>query len=127
MIDHASVAAWLDRYVQAWKTYDPQMIGSLFSEQATYAYSPFDQDPLRGREAIVAGWLDNKDAPGTYDAHYEPIAVEGHVAVTNGRSVYFEADGKTPKKTYDNIFVLRFDDQGRCTEFREWFMQPRGQ
>lgn len=126
MIDHASVATWLESYIHAWKTYDPELIGSLFSEQATYAYNPFDQ-PLHGRAAIIASWLENRDAPGTYDAHYKPIAVEGNVAVINGRSHYFEADGKTSKKSYDNIFVLRFDDQGHCIEFREWFMQPRGQ
>jgi hypothetical protein len=47
--------------------------------------------------------------------------------VANGRSHYFEADGKTLDKVFDNIFVLRFDDQGQCVEFREWYMQPRGQ
>jgi len=127
MIDHASVAEWLKAYIQAWKNYDPQEISSLFAADATYSYHPFDEEPLRGRDAIIADWLKNRDAAGTYDAHYEPIAVDGDVAIANGRSTYFEADGKTQERVYDNIFVMRFDDQGRCVEFKEWYMQPRGQ
>lgn len=37
MLDRASVTAWLDAYVRAWKTYDLQAIGDLFSENATYS------------------------------------------------------------------------------------------
>lgn len=48
-----TAAAWLDAYVQAWQSYDPQAIGALFAENATYAYQPWDE-PVRGREAIVA-------------------------------------------------------------------------
>jgi ketosteroid isomerase-like protein len=125
MIDHQSVSRWLQEYVTAWETYDPQAIANLFSEHATYRYNPYDAEPVTGRDAIVANWLEYRDAPNTYKAEYHPIAVDGNTAVANGRSVYFEPDGKTLKRQYDNIFVLRFDDQGRCAEFTEWFMQPR--
>ncbi|MBC8170160.1 MAG: nuclear transport factor 2 family protein [Anaerolineae bacterium] len=125
MIDRASVAAWLDAYVHAWKTYDPQAIADLFGENATYSFQPFDEEPVAGRDAIVANWLENKDKPGTYDGHYEPVAIDGNLAVANGRSSYFEEDGKTLKRIFDNIFILRFDADGRCIEFREWYMEPR--
>ncbi len=126
MIDQGTVADWLNAYVEAWKSYDPQAIGNLFAADATYSYNPFDEEPVRGRDAIVANWIENQDAPGSYDAHYEPIAVDGNIAVTNGRSRYFEADSKTLRKVFDNIVVLRFDDQGQCVDFREWYMQLRG-
>ena len=122
MLDRASVTSWLDAYVQAWKTYDPRAIGDLFSENATCAYNPFSE-PIQGRAAIVASWLEEPDATGTYDGHYEPILIEGDRAVTNGRSLYFEQDGSTLKAEWNNIFVLRFDDEGRCTEYREWYMR----
>ncbi len=125
MLDRAKVTAWLDAYVRAWKTYDQQAIGDLFSEDATYAYTPYSE-PIRGRAAIVASWLEEPGAPGTYDGHYEPIVIEGNRAVSNGRSRYFEQDGSTLKAEWDNIFVLRFDDEGRCTEYKEWYMErPR--
>lgn len=122
MLTRSTVKAWLDAYVQAWKTYDAQEIGNLFSADAVYVYSPFSE-PVRGREAIVASWLEGRDTPGTYDAHYEPLVIEGNTAVTNGQSLYYEQDQKTLKAEWNNIFFLRFDDEGRCAEFREWYMQ----
>jgi uncharacterized protein (TIGR02246 family) len=126
MLDHPTVAAWLEAYSQAWESYDPQAIADLFAEDATYYYHPFDEEPVSGRDAIVANWLENKDKPGRYNGQYHPIAVDGNTAVTNGRSTYYKADGKTIERVFDNIFVLRFDDQGKCVEFREWYMKPRG-
>jgi ketosteroid isomerase-like protein len=123
MLEKATVAAWLDAYVQAWKTYDSEAIGNLFSENATYAYDPFSE-PVSGRAAIVASWLENQDAPGTYDGHYEPLLLAGNQVVANGQSRYFEQDGSTPRAEWDNLFVLSFDAEGRCTEYREWYM-PR--
>jgi SnoaL-like protein len=126
MIDHQTVQKWLDDYISAWKTYDPAAIGALFSEKAAYRYNPYDE-PVRGREAIVTNWLENRDKPNSYSAKYQPLAVDGNTVVSNGHSFYYEADGKTIVRQYDNIFVLKFDDAGECEDFCEWFMGPRGQ
>ena len=109
-MNRETLQVWLDKYVQAWRTYDPAQIGDLFSEDALYLYSPFDeQNPLKGREAIVADWLHTPDAAGSWEAHYAPIAVEGNVGVAQGRSRYFTPDG-TVKRVFDNIFVLHFNE-----------------
>jgi hypothetical protein len=121
------VAAWLAGYVRAWETYDPDTIGDLFTEDATYEYHPFEE-PVRGRLAIVASWLENKDAPGTYEGRYELIALDGDLAVAQGRSRYFKDASKAELvREYDNLFLIRFDDQGRCRSVREWYMGRRGQ
>ena len=122
-----TVAGWLRAYVRAWETYDPDLVGGLFSEDATYSYFPFDE-PIRGRVAIVASWLEGKDPPGTYAASYVPIAIDGSLAVAQGRSRYFKDPSRRELvREYDNIFVIEFDDNGRCRSFREWYMRPRGQ
>ena len=116
---------WLEKYVEAWRTYEPDQIGNLFSENALYYYSPFDeQNPLRGRKAIVADWLAEPNPPDSWEAHYVPVAVEGNVGVAQGRTRYFRPD-RSIEREFDNIFVLHFDDAGQCTRFTEWFMQPR--
>jgi hypothetical protein len=120
-VDEQAVAAWLDGYSQAWGTYDPEQIGALFSEDAVYFYNPFDE-PVRGREAIVASWLEDRDEPGTYEGSYRPVLVAGDQAVARGYSRYFDVGGAVADE-YDNLFLLRFDDAGRCTEYREWYMQ----
>ena len=122
-MDHRQVQAWLDKYVEAWRTYEPEQIRNLFSEDAIYFHSPWDEDSYqRGREAIVADWLETPDAAGSWEAHYTPVAVENNVAVAQGRSIYHLPEGI---RKFDNIFVLHFDDEGRCTRFTEWFMEPR--
>jgi hypothetical protein len=124
-MNRESLQEWLEKYVDAWRTYDQAKIGNLFSENALYFYSPWDeQNPVRGREGIVAAWLKEPDAMGSWEAHYGPVAVEGNVGVAQGRTKYFGSDGSI-KRQFDNIFVLHFDDAGRCERFTEWFMQPR--
>lgn len=119
-MDHKQVAAWLDAYSAAWRTYDPVAIGALFSEDAVYISSPY-AEPVRGRAGIVSLWLEQPDQADTYEGHYEPLVVEGDRAVANGRSRYYDGAGGPLKHEWDNIFVLRFDADGRCVEYREWY------
>jgi ketosteroid isomerase-like protein len=119
-VEEQAVAAWLDGYSQAWGTYDPEQIGALFSEDAVYWYNPFD-DPVRGRDAIVADWLKDRDEAGTYEGAYRPVLVAGDQAVARGYSRYLNTNS-TVRDEYDNLFLLRFDADGRCAEFREWYM-----
>ena len=123
-MDRRGVQAWLDGYIAAWKSYDAAQIESLFATDATYRYHPYDTDVLEGSAAIVKDWLDNRDAAGTYDGRYEPYAVDGDRAVAIGRSTYYE-DATQAKllRAYDNVYLLRFDADGRCTEFTEYFMK----
>ena len=124
-MNRESVQLWLDNYVEAWRTYDPERIGNLFSEDALYFYSPFDEEnPVRGRDSIVADWLDEPNAAGSWQARYVPVAVEGNVGVAQGRTRYIRPDGSIERQ-FDNIFVLHFDEAGRCARFTEWYMQPR--
>jgi len=118
---HDDVATWLSRYVDAWKTYDPQAIGALFAPDAEYRYHPGD-DPVRGRDAITADWLKDRDEPGTYEADYAPWAVDGRRAVATGTSRYRDAEGN---RTYHNVFLLEFDEADRCSSFTELFIQER--
>jgi ketosteroid isomerase-like protein len=119
---HETAGTWLDAYVRAWETYDPQAIGELFAEDAAYFEGPYEE-PIRGRQAIVERWLVNPDPKGSFAAQYRPLAVESDLVVANGRSRYFQPDGVTMRVEYDNIFVLRFDADGRCAEYREWYMR----
>ena|SRR5687768_2138709 len=122
-MNHQQFQDWLDRYVAAWKSYDRQQIADLFAENAHYRYHPQD-DPETGREAIVAAWLHDKDEPGTYDAKYEPLAIDGDVHVARGWSRYFDAHGKT-RDEYCNIYICSFDADGQCTDFTEYWIQNR--
>jgi ketosteroid isomerase-like protein len=129
-MDHASAQNWLDRYVAAWLTYDPDKIADLFSDDISYRYHPND-DPILSREAVVASWLgespesdaSTRDEPGTYRATYAPVAVDGDVVVATGSTEYLSGPGGAVEKVYDNCFVMRFDGEGRCREFTEYYIE----
>jgi hypothetical protein len=114
-------AAWLDRYVAAWRSNDPADVGALFSADCSYSYRA-GTEVVIGRDAIVASWLESPDDPTTWEARYEPLAVDGEVHVSVGWSRYLNADGSL-RDEYSNIFVCRFDEVAQCTEFMEWWMR----
>ena len=80
-----------------------------------------------GRAEIVRAWVapdgneSGRDEPGTWEARYEPYAVEGGRAVAIGWSPYF-AQGDEPERTYHNCYLLEFDDHGRCRTFTEYYV-----
>jgi ketosteroid isomerase-like protein len=129
-VDHAGAQTWLDSYVAAWLSYDADEIRALFTEDIAYRYHPYE-DPIVGREAVVASWLgesdsdgaSTRDAPGTYSARYAPIAVDDDVVVATGTSRYSERPDGPIVRTYDNCFIMRFDDEGRCREFTEYYIR----
>ena len=129
-MDRAQAQTWLDRYVAAWLSYDAEDIAALFSADVAYRYHPSDE-PITGREAIVASWLgessangaSTRDAPGTYAAQYEPVAVDGDVVVATGTSTYRERPDGPVVRVYDNCFVMRFDADGNCREFTEYYLR----
>lgn len=129
-MDRQAAQDWLDRYVDAWLSYDRDDISSLFADDVSYRYHPYDE-PITGREAVVASWLGETesedastlDAPGTYEATYSPVAVDGDTVVATGRSRYRDEPGGPVVRTFENCFVMRFDSEGRCREFTEYYLQ----
>ena len=125
------VNGWLNDYVAAWKSYDRDQIAALFSDDITYRYQPYEEPPTVGRDAVVETWLgeghaegaSTRDSEGTYDASYECVAVDGDVAVARGTSTYYTEPGGPIDKVYDNCYLMRFDSEGRCAEFTEFYME----
>jgi uncharacterized protein (TIGR02246 family) len=122
-VDREQVRKWLDDYLAAWKAYDRDLIAALYADDAVQRYHPYDE-PIVGRDAIVESWFGEgegapgRDPEGTYEGTYEVAALDGDLAVITGTSTYTE-----PAVVYDNCWLVRFDDDGRCREFVEWYMK----
>jgi ketosteroid isomerase-like protein len=129
-VTREEVNRWLGRYIEAWKTYDRDQVEALFAEDISYRYHPYD-DAIEGREAVVESWLEagessdssSRDEPDTYEAFYRCVAADDDMAVAIGSSSYKDTPDGPVARIYDNCFVMRFDSEGRCREFTEWFMQ----
>lgn len=123
-MDRTDFAAWLDRYVDAWRLNDPVAIGDLFTSDVRYAYDPFGEAVV-GRAAVIEAWTADPDAPGSWQAEYEVLAVDGDAYVAHGRTRYLTDDRQGVDREFANIFVCRFADDGRCREFTEYYMRRR--
>ena len=118
-VTNADVQRWLDAYIAAWSSYDAAEIAGLFTDDATYRYDPFSE-PVVGGAAIAADWLEDRDAPGSWEAEYRPFVVDGDRAVGVGETRY-PLEGKR----YGNAYVLEFAADGRCSAFTEWYYRER--
>ena len=123
-MEHRAFQAWLDRYIDAWRLLDPVAIGDLFSPDVRYAFDPFSEAVV-SRPAVVAAWLVDPDQPGSWEADYEVLAIDGDACVAHGRTRYLTDDRSAVDREFANVFVCRFDDDGRCREFTEWYMRKR--
>lgn len=117
MADENAVARWVDAYVRAWESNDPDHIGALFTEDGRYYTAPF-RPPWTGRQGIVDGWLKRKDELGQWEFRYEVMAVADGVGFVRGWTAY-------PDVTYSNLWVIRLAGDGRCEEFTEWWMAEK--
>jgi len=123
-MDRANFTQWLARYVDAWRLNDAAAIGDLFSPDVRYAYDPFDEAVV-GRAAVVASWREDPDEPGSWQADYDVLAIDGDVFVAHGRTRYLTDDRREVDREFGNVFVCRFDADGRCREFTEYYMRRR--
>src|SRR5262245_64257309 len=110
-MDRNDVDRWLAGYVEGWRTYDRERIAALFSADARYRYHPYDEW-ISGRDAIVSSWLGEEDEPGTWEAAYRTIAVDGDVAVATGSTTYFLEPGGPVDRACDNRVVLGLGGDG---------------
>lgn len=119
MTDRAAAEDWLRRYVVAWDSNRPDDIRGLFTEDAVYRAWPGDPQPWVGHDGIVAGWLAHADEPDDHEFEWSMLAVDGDVAIARCVTTYLES----PPVVYDNLFVVRLEDDGRATEFTDWVIR----
>jgi SnoaL-like domain len=122
-MNRQEIQDWLDRYVAAWRSNQREPIGALFTDDVSYRYVPWGdgRNAVRGRDALVDSWLEEPDAPESWEAQYTVFAVDGDRAVATGTSSYAATD-TDPARTYHNVFLMRFAPDGRCSEFSELYM-----
>lgn len=116
-MDHESVQRWLNGYIAAWRSNDRADVEALFTDDAEYRYYPWDE-PLVGAQAIADAWGANPDDADSWEAAYEPFVVTDDVVIAKGHTDY-----RLEGKAYENLFVLRFGDDGRCSSFTDWYMK----
>lgn len=114
------VRIWMEKYIAAWETNEPEDIRALFTEDAVYFTRPEDKDAWRGREQIVDRWLKAGDEPEEWTFDWRLLGSDGALAFVQGFTHYL---GDRP--SYDNLWVIRLEPDGRASQFTEWFMERK--
>ena len=118
--DRAMVGRWLAEYEAAWRAPGTEALASLFTTEASYLQSPYAQ-PVTGLTEI--GWMWEAERQGPDEAFSlatDILAVDGPVAVVRAEVRY----GEPSCQEYRDLWVIRLDDDGRCTWFEEWPFWP---
>lgn len=113
----SNATRFVDGYLSVWDTNDFDRLHTVFAADAVYRESPHDAEPLRGIDAITAYWREAADAPITWGFDWAVELETEHAAAIRGVTSY--ADGRT----YDNLWIVRFADDGRATEFTDFYMR----
>jgi hypothetical protein len=116
-MDRADFERWIEGYLKAWLSNKAEDIAVLFTEEAKY-YTQAFRDPWDGREAILTGWIERDDQPDDWTFEHEWLAVEGDSGVLRGLTTY-----KSKSASYSNVWLIRLGEEGRCFEFREWWVE----
>ncbi|MBI5230619.1 MAG: nuclear transport factor 2 family protein [Coriobacteriales bacterium] len=111
---------WMQRYIAAWRSDDPEAVAALFADDSRYRTAPH-RPPVEGRDAIVEWWVDQGDSKLDWTFEYEIVAVDGDVSIVQGRT-HYPCEGDQAAKTYRNLWVIEFASDGRAREFTEWYM-----
>lgn len=111
--------AWLREYGRTWMEKDVPAFTKLFSEDAYYHWTPYEE-PKVGREAIGKAVEDAITTQRDITFHYAILSASGFPAVAHWRTTYVRTT--TEKEvTLDGIMSVEFDENGLCRVFREWW------
>jgi ketosteroid isomerase-like protein len=121
VLERATLTDWLERYRQAWEERDPDLAAALFTDDATYAETPF-AEPFQGPDGVRNYWATVTPHQQDPKFRYEVLAVDEEA----GRGIAWWHCELTVVETgspivLDGIFVLDFADDGRVRTLREWW------
>ena len=117
-MDRETFKGWLEAYGRAWEAGDPEAAAELFAEDAAYHESPFDE-PMRGREEITDYWSEVPRSQDEVRFSYEILATSQEQGIAHWSASFMRLPDRTPVEL-DGILLAKLND-GRCTEFREWW------
>jgi ketosteroid isomerase-like protein len=119
--DRNGVREWLTGYEAAWRAPGTTGLARLFTEDATYLQSPYEE-PVTGLDAIGRMWEEEREGPDeVFSLAADVVAVDGQVAVVRAEVHY----GDPSTQEYRDLWVIRFAADGRCAWFEEWPFWPQ--
>jgi len=120
-MNRAAVDEWVVEYERAWRTAGTDLLAGLFAPDVSYLPSPWAQ-PIDGLDALGDFWDAERKGPDEeFAMHSEVLTVDGTTAVVRISVDY----GEPGYSHWRNLWVMVFDDHGKCSAFEEWPFAPK--
>jgi len=128
-VTRAEAQDWLDRYYSAWRSGDADAAALLFSSDAVYVVTPYEEpwpvgQRMSGRDQIAEFWvLVNTEHIRFLDGGYDLWAVNGNEAYARWwADIELREEGCWVKA--EGVFKLTFSDRVDrhllCSQLYEW-------
>jgi nuclear transport factor 2 (NTF2) superfamily protein len=118
-MDRETFKQWLASYGRAWTSRDPEAAASLYTDDATYQVTPFDE-PFRGRAAIYEYWVGTTKTEEKIQFDSEILAVTEEHGIARWRASFVRVPPGLETKL-DGIFLISLNSGSRCRCLREWW------
>ncbi|HUD09896.1 MAG TPA: nuclear transport factor 2 family protein [Patescibacteria group bacterium] len=109
---------WLKKLINVWESKNPNGVLDLVSEKFIWHDAPFDK-PLTTKEDLLREWQSvlNHDA---IQVTYEMLGIENNVGIAHWHATFIRLLSKEEAEL-DGIYKITLDDNGKCTEFHQWY------
>jgi len=111
----ATTQNWLDGYLTAWRTKQADDVRAIFTDDAEYWFHPYDAEPVRGIDAIIAAWMEPEWTVAVPDLG---VLVESDTLGIVRGSVDYPGHS-----SYMNLWEVHFAPDGRAQKFVEWYLK----
>lgn len=106
-------------YMRAWAEQDPDLIVTIFTEDATYHERVLDE-PIRGREGIRKYWTDKVvGAQAAIDCRLLALYLDGSTAIAEWEAIFDDLEDGVRKRMRE-VAILDFDGD-RISRLREYW------
>ena len=100
---------------------DASALAEMYAEDATLTNAALELkgDAMKGRDAILAFWVEYKAQLGDSRSHFHHITTNDEAA-----GLFWTTEGTSPsgdKVHYHGVSLLQFDEQGQITFFRGYY------
>jgi hypothetical protein len=110
---------WMHAYGKASKDNDVTASSELFAQDASYYETPFSE-PIIGRQAIYEYWNKGAQTLKDKESNYEIFSVKDNLGIARWQS-QFTVVKSGKRVALDCLFLVEFNEDGKCSVFREWW------
>ncbi len=110
---------WMDAYGASWVAQRPEDKKSIFTEDATYMYTPF-HPLIRGMKNILSYSGNSARLQKDVEFHYQVLAVTEEYGLCRwfAAATWRETEQRI---RFDGIYQVFLNDDGKCYRFDEWW------